>query len=214
MKRFVVFLTLAACAVILKAQDEQADMQSPDEMRTLFGPNIKHGGYGAFSTGYTSIADRDVALIGGRAAWVLNHSLGIGFGGNGFVSTMEYDKALDSDANISGGYGGFLIEPILFPRFPVHIALPVLVGAGGVAYAKRQAYMHNHNNDDYDFTAEDASPFFFIKPGVELEMNLIRFVRFSVGAYYMQTGNVSLYNFKNDMLNGFSGMMTIKIGLF
>jgi hypothetical protein len=202
------FLLAAAISIAINAQEDQ---QLP-EIKTLFGNGISHGAYGAFSMGYTTIDNRDVALFGGRGAWIINHSLGIGFGGEGFVSTSRYDNSISSDAILSGGYGGFLLEPILFPKFPVHIAIPILMGAGGAAYSKSVHYNNTHYEKQYE--PIDAAPFFFIKPGIELELNMVRFVRLAAGVYYLKTSNVNINSLPGNALSGFSGQLTVKIGIF
>lgn len=204
----IAFLLAAAISIAVNGQEDQ---QLPG-IKTIFGNGISHGAYGAFSMGYTNIDNRDVAIFGGRGAWIINHSLGIGFGGTGFVSTSRYDNYINSDALLSGGYGGFLLEPILFPKFPVHIALPILMGAGGAAYSKSVQYNNMHNNNDYE--PIDAAPFFFVKPGIELELNMVRFVRLAAGVYYLKTSNVNINNLPGNVLSGFSGQLTVKIGFF
>jgi hypothetical protein len=125
---------------------------------------------------------------------------------------------LQKDANLTGGYGGILLEPILFPKFPVHISIPVVIGAGGIAYARERTNHYNDDYDDYKYDdnsyVEEACPFAFVKPGIEIEMNMVSFIRLSVGAYYMQTTNLDLDNISKGALNGISAMMTIKFGVF
>jgi hypothetical protein len=57
-----------------------------------------------------------------------------------------------------------------------------------------------------------------IEPGVELELNVTRFFRFSVGAYYRYTSDVDIenpdYTVPTDILKGFSGGVTFKFGKF
>lgn len=215
MKTLLISIAVLLSVTILKAQDEQ---EQPTEIRTLIGGIYSHGFYGALSAGYAYIGDRDALTIGGRAAWILNHRFAIGFGGSGFVTQFKYDPALTYDANFSGGYGGLFFEPIFFPESPVHFSVPVMIGAGGVAYAKK----HNRgdwdddwdNDNHHDYIVEEADPFAFIKPGVELELNLVKFVRVSVGAYYMYTSKVFMSKASSDMMNGFSGSLTFKFGKF
>lgn len=32
------------------------------------------------------------------------------------------------------GYGGLLLEPTFFQKFPIHLTVPIVIGAGGVSY--------------------------------------------------------------------------------
>ncbi len=57
----------------------------------------------------------------------------MGFGGTGFINDISYNNAENQYTNLTGGYGGLLLEPIILPWFPVHVSLPILFGAGGIA---------------------------------------------------------------------------------
>lgn len=185
-----------------------------DNYKTIFGNNHSYGGYGAFSMGYTMVNDRDAVTIGGRGAWIINHGLGLGFGGEGFISTVKYDARISNSANYVGGYGGMLVEPIILPKLPVHISIPLLFGAGGIAYASRNRYDNDYDSDSDDNYIEDSEGYFFVKPGAEIELNLTRFMRLSFGAYYMYTSKITIMGASNDALNGISGAITFKFGDF
>jgi len=184
------------------------------EFKTLFGSIDSHGGYGGISVGYTQIDKRDALVIGGRAAWIVNHSLALGIGGRAFINESEYDAFLAEDVNLQGGYGGILIEPILGGQEWVHLSFPILIGAGGVVHAEK--YEH-HNRYDYDYRDDfvnDSDAFFLLEPGVELEFNMLKFLRLALGASYRYTDNIDLYDTGDDALRGFSYQLTFKIGKF
>src|SRR5690606_17572643 len=123
-----------------------ANAQTTDEaaMRTLLGGDKKlhHGGWGAPTAHYTRILDQDALLVGARGAWIIDHRLSIGIAGHGLVTAVPnaaYDAHLIEQGEVPlrrssmyMGYGGLLIEPVVAYRSPVHITLPVIVGAGGV----------------------------------------------------------------------------------
>ncbi len=100
---------------------------------------------------------------------------------------------------------------LVFPKFPVHISIPVLIGAGGIAYAT------NYNPYDWDeshYFIEDATGYFVLEPGIELELNIVRFFRLAIGGYYRYTSNIRLYDTPENVLHGFSGGITMKFGKF
>jgi hypothetical protein len=191
---FLLSLTISA----FSQEDEREDFQ------TLFGESGSNGGYGAFSFGYASIAGKDAAVFGGQGAWILSHFLAIGIGGNGLASNLNSDTA-----GLAGGYGGFLIEPIVLPFFPVHLSLPILIGAGGIA--KTKITNNYSNNSSY---VVDSDPFFFVKPGAEIELNLTRHIRLALGAFYMYTTKLNVLGVSKSALNDFSGAVTLKFGKF
>ena len=194
------------------SQDHDSTKKS-SEFQTLFGNEKHNGAYGAFTIGYSEIDQKQAVLFGGRFEWIIGHSIGLGFGGNGFINEFHYEPALNSDVFLTGGYGGFYIEPILMPNFPVHLAFPILLGAGGISYATDDWDNHHSN------MIEDTEAFLIAEPGAEIELNLTRYFRLALGTSYKFTTpfNVGLPNSANvsaDALKGFSFLMTFKFGRF
>jgi hypothetical protein len=206
----ILLTTLTALALIgpVLAQDEN------DEMKTIFGKDKSQGGYFALYGGYSEINGIEGVTVGSRAAWVAGHSFAIGVVGNGFMN--NFTPIGLEQSNLAGGYGGILLEPILFPRFPVHLAFPVVLGAGGIAYtvSSKDSY-----NSDWTSYVEDMDVFLIAEPGAELEFNITRFFRLALGASYRITSPVHLEttaidNVREDALNGISIGLSLKFGKF
>jgi hypothetical protein len=159
------------------SQDPEFEYYKSKEIKTLLGRNRAGGGYCAFNTGYSVIDDKHAVLFGGRFGWIASHSIGLGIGANGFINEYHYEPSLNRNVFLAGGYGGLYIEPILFPRSPVHLSFPVLFGAGGISYVSKESDMNNN-------LIEDSEAFLLIEPAVEIELNLTRFCRFAIGATY------------------------------
>ncbi len=183
-----------------------------DEIKTIFGnKKISNGGYGAFTIGYSLIDEKDAFITGGRGAWIIGHSFAIGLGGYGFGNDLYLDNVTSSqEYSINGGYGGLILEPIVLPKFPFHLSFPILLGAGGAEYIK-STY---RDEFDPDVNVEDSDAFLVAEPGVELEMNLIKWIRLSVGASYRFTSDIHLAEKKHDVLNGYNLGVTLKFGKF
>lgn len=217
--RILILLTLLITSTLTFAQEE--------EMRTVFGSSdnkVDHGGYGAFSMGYTQIEDKDALILGGRAGWLIDHHFTIGLAGYGFFNDIDGNSSYDlSTYTLAGGYGGLFLEPIIAPKFPVHIAIPILIGAGG-ATAFNDDYWNIYESTYY----YDGSAFFVFEPGVELELNLVKFFRIGLGVSYRHTSNLDLnYSYyddrfhkyvstriDSDALKGMNYMVTLKFGWF
>jgi len=196
-----------------KEEYEHKKHTEEKEFQTLLGHSRPGGAYGSFSMGYSLIDNKDAVLFGGRFAWIASHSVAFGFGGIGFMNEFHYDANLDRDVALAGGYGGLYIEPILMPRFPVHLSFPTLFGAGGISYVSKDM-IHDHNN-----LIEDSEAFLVIEPGAELELNLTRYFRFSMGAFYRYTtpfniGSSGTLLTQTESLKGMSYMLTFKFGKF
>ncbi|PKP22382.1 MAG: hypothetical protein CVU05_04145 [Bacteroidetes bacterium HGW-Bacteroidetes-21] len=186
--------------------------QGDQEIKTLFGNHkLSHGGYGGLTFGMDKIDGTYAFHSGIRAAWMIGHSFGFGIVGSGFSNNLwEYPSEDEVFYSLSGGYGGFLFEPVFAPRFPIHLSFPIVLGAGGVANTK--TYQYNHN--DWDVFVEDEAFFLVAQPGVELEFNLFKFMRLGVGASYRMTTDIILDGKKKDLLNGFMGQCSLKFGKF
>jgi hypothetical protein len=215
MKNLLIITLAILISVSTYGQDEPVN--NNQEMKTLFGStNMTHGGYGAISFNYTQIDGKDAFLIGGRGSWVINHRIALGAGGYGFANELNYDfpyNGAEEQFSLAGGYGGLIIEPIIAPFYPVHVSVPILIGAGGVSYVNNYWNNHNDPSSDYYYTL-DANAFFVVEPGVEVEFNVVKFMRISLGAYYRYTSKINLYETKDDVLNGFSTGISLKFGKF
>jgi hypothetical protein len=212
-----VLLALAMPTLLAQEGEETAPQEkqkrNPGEVQTLFNPNSGSGGYGAFSIGYTQINNKDAILIGGRGAWVVGHGFGLGGGGYGFINDPTYNPVDELNYTLAGGYGGLIMEPILFGWFPVHLSFPILVGAGGVASTTYSADW----NDPYEYWdgyVEEATAFFVADLGIEVEFNLVRFFRLAVFGSYRYTSDINMVNTPVDALRGWSAGMTFKFGSF
>jgi len=214
MRAMMMFILLAFLSYPLKAQEDK-DLEYKerrDEVITLFGDHhVSHGGYGAITIGYSQIDNMDAIIMGGRGAWIIGHWFAIGFGGLGFINDMHYNDELKQNVNLTGGYGGMILEPIILPKIPVHISTPVLFGVGGIAY------MSSYGSLDWDqpnYLTEDATSFVIVEPGVEVEFNIVKFFRLALGASYRYTSDITMYDTYPDVLNGLSYNISLKFGKF
>lgn len=223
MKKTVLFFFAVTLITIGIAQDD--NNKSSEEYRTLFSSDkITHGGYGAVLFNYSKIDGKDAFLAGMRGMWLMNHGIGIGIGGYGFVNDLQYENPTGTspeDYFLAGGYGGLVIEPIVGAKHPVHVSFPVLIGAGGVAYIRDYWNTYPQYPDEYNYYTEDAAAYFVLEPGVELEFNMVKFFRIGLGAYYRYTSNITLnawdgaeYTDISPDLKGFSFGLSMKFGKF
>jgi hypothetical protein len=211
MKRIILVASLLATMTLSFSQVDETEQIKPrrsDEIMTLLGSSNAIGGYGGLSMLYSQIDNKDAFIFGARGGAIMGHSFAIGFGGSGFVTDLFFDDDLNLDANLAGGYGGIFFEPILLPKYPVHLSIPVLIGAGGIAYNSVDKHWEE------SWYVEDSEAFFVVEPGAEIELNITRFFRFSMGAYYRYTSNIDLLNTSKNVLNGFSFGVNFKFGKF
>lgn len=213
----VMVLALAMPAILAQEGEEDKPVEkqkkNPGQVQTLFDPHSGSGGYGAFSIGYTQINNQDAILIGGRGEWVVGHGFGLGLGGYGFLNDAIYNPTDQLNYALAGGYGGLIMEPILFGWFPVHLSFPILVGAGGVASTSYSSDWYDPYQY-YDGYVEEATAFFVAEFGAEVEFNLVRFFRLAVFGSYRYTSDIIMENAPVNALRGWSAGMTFKFGSF
>ena len=205
-----------AAAILFGITTSTIAQENQNEYKSIFNKKadqkIAHGGYGAFGVGYTTIAGKDAILINFKGAWIINHNIALGFSGSTFFNNLDKSANMQ-DVYLAGGYGGFYFEPIILSKSPVHLTLPVLIGGGGVSTIPGN-WDSNSNFYPYDYDI-----FFVIEPGVELELNMVKFFRIGLGASYRFTNGVLLdYGTGNevpkDALDGFNFYINFKFGKF
>ncbi|HQW05100.1 MAG TPA: hypothetical protein PLV08_09290 [Flavobacteriales bacterium] len=217
-------ITISAFLFLTPLHILYAQEAAEPDIRTLFGGerDLANGGWGAPSVSFTRIMDHDALLVGGRGGWLIDHGFTLGLAGHGLVTDVPnraYDlhRSTEGDSLYRGsrfvmGYGGLLLEPIIAPRSPIHISLPIIVGAGGCGYQTFQKRQHDEGL--YWYADDDYQAFFVVDAGVELEFNLIRLVRLGVGASYRYTTDITLPETPKDALHGFNAGITVKVGCF
>ena len=201
------------------AQESQPDGNT--EFRTLIGNSPSSlGGYISFAMGNTSLNGHNALMGQMRLAARIDHSLSIGVIGTGFSDFfhgLNYDRKANIPEGyyIEGGYGGIFIEPVFAPHFPVHFSFPLMVGAGAVMLTE-DTYGYDWNDWEYQSDRQiiEIAPFVIVEPGVELEINLARYVRLSAGVSYKFTNSIQLDAGKEHLMNGLSVNGGIKLGVF
>ena len=182
-----------------------------NDIQTIFSRHGGNGGYGAISFGFSQIDGKDAVITGARGAFVMNHSLAIGIGGYGFINDYGYKNYIPgnpANINLAGGYGGIFLEPVLGPRFPVHLSFPALFGIGGVAQVEDPQWSYYASFDG------ESDVYLVFEPAAELELNLTRFLRTSFYGSYRFTTDIEITGTAPDVLEGWNMGITFKIGKF
>ncbi|MEM7105834.1 MAG: hypothetical protein AAF502_22040 [Bacteroidota bacterium] len=167
--------------------------------RTLLGTDLSFGYFWGLDVNM-AIQDDIMFIVGGKVAWVINNSVAIGGGGYGFFS--EYtNNGFGQDFYFYGGYGGIYIEPILGPNFPVHLSFPTLLGGGSLEL----------ENEPFFY---DVELFIVAEPGMSLEFNVSRGIRFGFNIKHRFTSRIDADALDEKLLHGWSGGLTMKFGSF
>lgn len=183
-----------------------SDLKKKDEVKTLFGSKGSNGFLMGFDMELTSFDDQEAFEIGGRIGGIVGHDFAIGgqglalYGNN--VTVYRTSDTIEVDLN--GGYGGIFFQPIILPKFPVHISIPLFIGVGAAGYDASD-----------DFGDWDGDAFLVFRPGVELEFNLVKFMKLNLGVHYRYIyGMNRIEGVNQNSLNGITAGMSLIFGKF
>lgn len=218
MKRIILVCCLLQVSSVLLAQNNNDEDKSKksgsrqDEIQTVFKKGRPLGFYFGWSTKPTALNNQLGIMTGGEFALSFGRKINMGIAGYGLISPVQ-SNILDQDGNVyyyDMAYGGFLFEPVLGSNRMLHLTFPVLVGAGGLAYHTAFDSWSNWE-DHYDF---QSGMFFIVEPGLHLEVNLLKWMRLHAGASYRFCGPGYFSVPQPGELNGWSGSIGLKLGLF
>jgi hypothetical protein len=171
--------------------------------------------FAGFGFDYMEISASESMGLGVQAGVILNRWLSAGASLHGvFTLNPLKDRFTTQDANILCGHGGLFFAPIIYPGALVHATIPVYVGYGSINYEQ-----YNRAESASFISASDN--FMILKPGIEVELNLLSFVRIAIGGYYECTSKLKLNQegtgeriLPRNVLNGFSVGMKLRFGKF
>lgn len=207
---FFTFAMLLCSLFVVQAQDNAP--------QTLFGngDGVGIGFYVAPGYQLTQAAGQTVHSFQGSAGVIFNKRFALGAAFytalNEFTPEMEMDNGLYLDLR----YGGVRAEYILNPDNLVYFSFPLTIGGGEASmdYKGGLRSLGDPFGEDY---------FFFVEPGVQAEVNLIKNAclfagasyRFVSGLDYDYNSTVSeLVNIQSSDINGLALNLGIRFGLF
>jgi len=186
------------------------------ETKVLFNvPKITNIGYYlAPEYQYGQISNEYTSFRGISAMVLLNNRLGMGIATHTVSSQTFAPASINSNPLISTIYSlqsrftGLKFEYILMPTKLIHITFPLLIGtanAGAVRSGgggKGRGPMPNN--------------YFVVQPGVQVEMNVIKYIKLYTGINYRLSNGINIINqnLPSSTLQGLSYNFGAKIGVF
>jgi hypothetical protein len=139
-------------------------------------------------------------LAGGHGGLIFNRSFVIGLGAYGLVNEIEVNT--QSHQLVDFGYAGLLLGYVNRSHKIIHVSVHSLIGGGGLRY--RTCF--------YDDWYDDMLLVF--EPSVDVEVNVTKHFRIGLGGSYRFAHGVEFDGLVNDDINGPSGALTFKCGVF
>jgi hypothetical protein len=209
----VIIFILCCFSISAKAADSV-------RLRRVDGNLPKHqffkiGTFGGLGFGYSEIAHRESIELNFQGGVIYNHYFSTGLYVNSFFTLSPViDRTLGNEAGLTGFYGGVFAMPIIYSASTVHFTVPVFVGYGGVNYEL-------YGTDNAANKIEDSGQFWVFEPGIEIELNILKFIRVAIGGYYRYTSKIRLYNelsgepvLQDTFLRNFSLGVKLRFGKF
>lgn len=185
-------------------------------IKTIFKSNPRSsGGYGAITNKFTRIRGDFANMTGLYGGWFINQRLMIGAGAAAVTSNIPVplEYSTDPTRNRSYEYGqvGLMTEYVVGSNNPIHFVFQLFSGAGFTLQYDRRG---RHNNNLDDDSVSDEHWFFVTEPGVQVEMNLFKWMRFSPGVSYRASFGSDAEGLKDKDIRGVSYNVTLKFGKF
>ncbi len=185
------------------------------DVQTLFGSGRPTGGYGALSNKFTTIGGEfaNISEVYGGVFINRRWMLGLAFAGstNNIQVPFQYSVNPLQPMTYQYGQGGLKLERVIGSNKPIHVVLDLFTGVGFTAQYDR----YNWDANDFDSYADhDENWFYVVEPGVQLEMNLFRWMRLSPGISYRNASHSNAPGLRDSDLSDWSYNVTLKFGGF
>jgi hypothetical protein len=209
------FFTMLAVMVtgILYAQDHEP-------IQTIFNNRGPHpsGGYASISNKFSTVNGDYANIVELYGGWYINHRWLIGL--EGAASTNDIPVPFVHSTNpghkMSYQYGqfGFMTEYVFGSNKAVHVSVQMFAGAGFTLQYHRPDWRDEdfwNNVPDYD---HDENWFYVAEPGVKVEVNVFRWLRFCPGISYRAAYKSKGRGLTDSDLSSPSVNVGLKIGRF
>lgn len=217
-------MILASCIMLtssLFAQEidsEEGDKGTDNRIETVFKGGAKSvRGYGALTNKFTTIRGDYVNLVGVYGGVFIDHKFMIGVGGAAMTNRLDvplqYSVDPLRDLNYEYGQFGLVTEYVLGSNKAFHIAFNLFSGAGFTLQNERDEW----DDDEFDWDDEeskDTNWFFVAEPGVQFEINVFKWMRFSPGISYRAAFGSDGLGMRDSDLSNISYNATLKFGRF
>jgi hypothetical protein len=204
--------TIIIIAVMLSGMVGNA--QQKNGVQTIFKKGVNSGGYGALTNSFTTIRGKFANMSGIYGGWYINHKFLIGAGASATTNNLRVPQQFSVDPlnKMTYEYGqvGLITEYVIGSGKPVHLVARLFSGAGFTLQYDRYGW----DDDDFEDGMHDENWFFVAEPGVQLEVNLLKWMRFSPGISYRKAFGSDGLGLKDKDISNFSYGVTLKFGKF
>jgi hypothetical protein len=183
--------------------------QTNEDLKSVFGNGKPDIGYFISpSCQFGEIAGSTAILPGIGAGVVFNKNIYLGMNYKFIASENTPDGEPDNRLYLDQRYYGLKFEYAIQPGKVVHVNFPIELGAGETELDLKDSY------EDEGLVPTDDVWFAYLEPGVALEINLQKYVKFNLSAGYRFVSDTSFRNLTEKDWMGMTYSVGLKIGLF
>lgn len=201
---------------------QENDTKVPDSnIQTVFkGGTHSVRGYGAITNKFTYLGGEFANLVGAYGGVYINHQFMIGVGAaamtNNLSVPLKYSANPLRDMSYEYGQVGLMMEYVVGSNKAVHVAFNLFSGAGFTLQHERYDWHDHDHDDDFDFDEDvkDENWFFVVEPGVQVEINVFKWMRFSPGISYRAAFESEGMGMRDSDISNVSYNATLKFGRF
>lgn len=216
MKTSILFLLAIVSFAFIPSSAQSQD--NDEEIKTLFkrDPIRTSGGYGAISNKLTTLDGHFANMVEMYGGWYVNHRFLIGASASATTNNIPVPAAEvalpGTDLSYEYGQVGLMTEYVLGSNRTFHVVFNMTTGAGFTVQYDR--YHYQELSRQYRDMALDENWFFVVEPGVQVEMNVFKWMRFSPGYSYRSVYGSKANGLSDKDLSGSSLNFTLKFGKF
>ena len=169
-----------------------------------------HSAYGSLFIKEGSFAKQTTTFFGFKGGWVIESKYVVGFQFYRLLnpfSTGLIDTVSRTSPRVDFSTGGIYFEYILQPKSYIHGSLSMYCGGGGMSYIPA--------NTNIPYIYYRSINLLVWEPEINLECNIFDWLHLGIGAGYRYiTSTTGYYNIRYEDLSGFTGNLTIKLGIY
>jgi hypothetical protein len=187
-------------------------------IRTIFNTGARSsGGYAAMSNKFTRVGNEYANMVELYGGWYINHRFLVGIGAaattNDIPVPSQHRTVSDLELSYEYGQVGLMTEYIIASHRAVHVGFQLFAGSGFTLQYEREKLSNDEGfeNDNYD---HDSNWFMVAEPGVKVEVNVFRWMRFAPGVSYRVAYGSDGKGLADSDVSGASLNLTLKFGKF
>lgn len=189
------------------------------EIQTLFRQDTlrSSGGYGAITNKFTKINGHYANLTGVYGGWYVNHHFTLGLSAASLTNNLrvpeEYSAVPGSNLSYQYVQFGLFTEYVVASSRMVHLNVQLMSGTGFTTQYRRYDWDFHEDRHDFD-DIYDTNWFVVVEPGLNVEINLLKWMRLSTGVSYRTALGSDGIGIKDKDISGGSIDVGLKFGKF